>query len=274
MNDRKETDDTVDQIVRKILSSPKYRELGIPKESVEDIVKREVSRQTDIKVAEKKAREKLHQVVAPYLGDPDYRSAGTALTQIHHDDREGLKAWCLEMLRSHSSTRERLPNLELFYQTVFEFTGKPNTVLDLACGMNPFAFPWMGLEPSVRYYAFDLHTPRVNLINRFFDAWGLQPLATVTDVLVQVPQTPADVAFFFKEAHRFESRRKGSNRAFFQQLSVKWIVVTLPAENLTGRHQMRDRERMLIEKTITGLDWEISETEVGTEMIFFIRKYE
>jgi len=274
MNDRKETEDTAGQIVRKILSSPKYRELGIPEESVEDIVKREISRQTDIKVAEKKAREKLHQVIAPYLGDPGYRLADTALTQIHRDDREGLKAWCLEMLRSHSSTRERLPNLELFYRTIFEFTGKPNTVLDLACGMNPFAFPWMGLESSVRYYAYDLHTLRVNLINHFFDAWGLQPLATVTDVLVSVPQTPADVAFFFKEAHRFESRRKGSNRAFFQQLSVKWIVVTLPAENLTGRHQMRDRERMLIEKTIAGLNWEICETEVGTEMIFFIRKYE
>lgn len=274
MNDLLNKDDAIDQIVSKILSSPKYRGLGIPEESVEDIVKREISQQTDIKMAEKKAREKLHQVVAPYLGDPDYQSADALLSQIRHDDQENLKAWCLEMLRSHSSTRERLPSLELFYQTIFQFIGVPNVILDLACGMNPFAFPWMGLESSVRYYAYDLHTPRVNLINHFFTTWGLQPLVTVTDVLVQVPQTVADVAFFFKEAHRFESRRKGSNRAFFQQLSVKWIVVTLPAENLTGRHQMRDRQRMLIEKTITGFDWEVSEAEVGTEMIFFIRKYE
>ena len=112
-----------------------------------------------------------------------------------------------------------------------------------------------------------------------FPGWGFRkkPLITLTtctvrDILLDPPQTPADTAFFFKEAHRFEARKKGCNRAFWISLPVKTIVLTLPAENLTGTHQMRDRQRGLIEKNIEGLGWQLEETEIAGEMIFIIRK--
>ena len=162
--------------------------------------------------------------------------------------------------------------MEEFYRTIFEHIGKPRSILDVACAFNPFAFPWMGLPKSTAYHAYDLHTPRVKLINSFFKVYGIMPLAETRDILLNPPAVQADTAFFFKEAHRFESRKKGCNRNFWISLPVKTIVVTLPAENLTGQHQMRDRQRNLVEKNIEGLGWNLEETEIGGEMIFFITK--
>lgn len=262
----------IERMTHKILESPKYRNLNIPADCVRDLVQREINIQVSPKAAEKKAKEKLHQIIAPYLGDPDYPSAGVELQQAAAEGKAILRTWCEKQLLSHSSTKERFPMTELFYKKILDRIGTPKTVLDLACGMNPFAFPWMGLPDSTRYHAFDLHAPRIQLINAFFSAWGLEPLAEVDDILLRVPRIEAEAAFFFKEAHRFENRRKGSNQGFFQQLNCEWIVVTLPSENLTGQHQMRERQRMLIEKSVSGQQWDVSEDEIGSEMIFFIRK--
>ncbi len=90
------------------------------------------------------------------------------------------------------------------------------------------------------------------------------------------PQNPpaqeADVAFFFKEAHRFEQRQKGCNRAFWMALNVRWLVVSLPATNLSGRFDLADRQRKLVYETLTGLEWPVNEILVGNELVFCIRK--
>ncbi len=99
-----------------------------------------------------------------------------------------VKEVCEKLLQSHVSTRERLPYLKTFYERLFGVTGRPNSILDLACGMNPFAFPWMGLSLSVSYHAYDIHRPRVALINQYFCLQGLRPLAEVRDVLVDPPR--------------------------------------------------------------------------------------
>ena len=47
------------------------------------------------------------------------------------------------------------------------------SILDLACAMHPFAHPWMNLPPDCPYLAYDLHQPRVDLINHFFQTAGI-----------------------------------------------------------------------------------------------------
>jgi len=130
----------------------------------------------------------------------------------------------------------------------------------------------MGLPHTVRYHAWDLHQPRVALLNRFFRLQGLEELAFHGDILVNPPQTPADVAFFFKEAHRFEQRRRGCNREFWQAIRTRWLVITLPARSLTGHRLLADQHRRLVLETIRGLSWSLTELEVGGEMIFCLQK--
>lgn len=265
----------LDVLIDELLAMRKYRDLNLPRETVRDLLVRELANARSERAAVHSVREKLHNIVAPYLGDPDYPSAAQALDKAFAGGEDAaVRAACRAILEGHASTRERIPLLEAFYSGLFAVTGLPSHVLDLACGLNPFAYRWMNLPAGVRYHAYDLHMPRVDLVNHYFQLEGLEPLAEARDILVNPPEQQAQVAFFFKEAHRFEQRRRGSCREFFQALRVHWLLVSLPQENLTGRRSLVDRQRSLIEKITAGLPWRVTELLFGTELVFCIEKYE
>ena len=266
------TEQDIERMTERVLHSRKYAGMELPADTIRDLIRQEAAAGRSAKDTESSMREKLHQIIAPYLGDPDYESEERALEEAAAQGEDALRDWCMHILSVHTSSRERIPQMEAFYRAIFGLIGTPKSILDVACAFNPFAFPWMGLPKDTAYYAYDLHTPRVRLLNSFFRAYGIEGRAEVRDILLDPPDIPADTAFFFKEAHRFESRKKGCNRNFWISLPVRSIVVTLPAENLTGTHQMRDRQRSLIEKNIEGLDWQVEETEIAGEMIFIIKK--
>ncbi len=263
----------VDRFVHELLNSRKYCELGLPEVTVRDLIQQEIPKYRTAKEAFKAVRQKLHNIVAPYLGDVDYqRASEDLLNAFASGDPQQVRAVCEALLRSHASTRERLTDLRAFYEQLFTITGQPDSILDLACGMNPFAFSWMMLPTTVRYYAYDIHHPRVALINQYFSLIGLQPLAEVRDVLVDPPKVEAEVAFFFKEAHRFEQRRRGCNRDFWRALRVKWLLVSLPVKDLTGHHSIVERQRALMKRSLAGLSWVVTELMFDSEVVFCIQK--
>jgi 16S rRNA (guanine(1405)-N(7))-methyltransferase len=264
--------DDLQNLIDEILTSRPYRGLGLPAETVRGLLMQELPRHRSPKDALKSVRQKLHNIVAPYLGDPDYRAAAGQLDQAF-DSRDPLQvqAACRQLLTSHASTRERLPLLSEFYSRLWALTGVPSTVLDLACGLHPFGFPWMDLPVSTRYFAYDIHRPRVDLINHFFTRLGLEPLACVQDVLVSPPQVAAEVAFFFKEAHRFEQRQHGCNRLFWQALKVKWLLVSLPTTSLSQKHSLLEGHRRLVYNSLLGLPWPVTEVIFQGEIVFCMR---
>ena len=256
-----------------ILDSRKYRGMHIPLETIASLVSEISVDEHDPKIIRKIVREKLHHIVAPYLGDPDYPSASHEMSlAIQSNSQDAIQSFCLAMLTSHASTRERIPVMTEFYKKIFSVTGVPGSILDLACGLNPFAFPWMGLPLSVAYTAFDIHLPRIELLNQFFSGMKMAATAIHRDIISEPPGTPAHVAFIFKEAHRMEQRQSGCCRVLWQKLPVDWLVVTLPAISLTGRHDLSAQHRKLIQNAITDHQWLINEFEIGGEMVFCIRK--
>jgi 16S rRNA (guanine(1405)-N(7))-methyltransferase len=266
-------DPAVQPLIRAVLNSRKYRDLGIPPETVRDLLEKELALGRNEKAALKAVRQKLHNVMAPYLGDPDYEQAAVDLElALAADEMDGVRAVCTHILQAHASTRERQPLLEAFYPRLFAVTGQPQTVLDVACGLHPFGLPWMGLPPETHYHAYDIHRPRVDLINRFLTLLGMAPLAELRDVLVQPPEVQADVAFFFKEAHRFEQRQRGCNRPFWQALKVHWLLVSLPVVSLSGQHSLLEGSRALVRSVLGDLPWRVEEILFENEVVFAIEK--
>ncbi len=265
--------DDLQPLIDQILSARPYRGLGVPAETVRSLLAQELPRHRSQKDALKSVRQKLHNIVAPYLGDPDYASAARQLDQAF-DSRDPLQvqAACRLLLASHASTRERLPLLPDFYPRLWSVTGVPSTLLDLACGLHPFGLLWMGLPASVRYYAYDIQRPRMELLNHFFTRLGLVPLACLQDILVSPPPVAADVALFFKEAHRFEQRQHGCNRPFWQALNVKWLLVSLPTESLSQKHSLLEGHRRLVYNNLQGLDWPVTEIVFDGEIVFCIKR--
>jgi 16S rRNA (guanine(1405)-N(7))-methyltransferase len=260
-------------LIEEILNSRKYRGLDIPPETVEDILEKELVRHRSSKDAVKETRKKLHNIVAPYLGDPDFQSAGLVLERaFKNGDGEQARLECMKILASHASTNERIPILDVFYRRLFEVTGKPDAILDLACGLNPFSFPWMGLPASVKYYAYDLNRPRLDFIHQYFKLQGLAPLGSNADILIHPPAVEAPVGFFFKEAHRFEQRQHGCNLPFWQSLRVRYLLVSLPTNSLSGKHNLVERQRNLVYSTVQGQSWKVIELVFENEIVFCIDK--
>ncbi len=263
----------VQGLVGQILSTKKYRHLGLNQATVEDLVRQETLQQGSQKATLKAVRRKLHNIVAPYLGQPDYPALTKELFKIEDLalDSPQLKNFCLKVLSQHASTAERIPIMDEFYPQLFHAPGKPQVIFDLACGLHPLAFPWMGLPASVCYHAFDIIQPRVDFINLFLSKIGLTPLAENRDILVNPPEGAADLAFFFKEAHRFEKRQPGCNRAFWSALNVKTLAVSLPATDLSGTHSLQQRHRDLVFSNLPeGLP--IQEIKIENEIVFLIDK--
>jgi 16S rRNA (guanine(1405)-N(7))-methyltransferase len=260
-------------LMDEILSSKKYRDLDLSESTLRDLLEQELPRFRSRKDALDAVRSKLHNIVAPYLGDPNYTAAAAEFdAAFASGNSEQVRAVCEQILEAHASTHERMSILNEFYERIFAFTGQPGTILDLACGLNPFAFPWMGLPSSTRYYAYDIHRPRVDLINHYFRLQGLEPLATHQDILVDPPQVEADAAFFFKEAHRFEQRQRGSSLKMWRALNVRYLLVSLPTSSLNGRHNLIERQRALVYGALEGETWPVTELAFESEMVFCIEK--
>jgi len=263
----------LDQLTGLILQNRKYLELNIPREMVIDLIKHEKAAGLEEKAVLKNVRRKMHNIVAPYLGDPNYADAIHWLEVAYQSNNvEKIKQACTRILKEHASTRERIPYLKDFYEQIFAICGKPGSILDLACGLNPISLLWMNLPSSTDYYAFDIHTPRVNFINQFLVLAGKQPLAEVRDVLVRPPEIRSDIVFFFKEAHRLEQRRKGANRELWRALNVNTLFVSLPSSSLSGQHDLSGQMRRLVQNAIQGLTWSMQEIKIGNELVFCIKK--
>ncbi len=266
------TEDQYAALLARVSASRKYRALGIPDTTLRDLLEKTLRACSDPRQVEKVFRQKLHNLLATYLGDPDYTMMRQVLAALPNQPHAAeVMEWCAQLLKAHASTRERLPMLSLFYHEIFRFTGTPRVVLDLACGLNPFALPWMGLPRETAYYAYDLHQPRVDLIDAFFQHIGQTGSAYHRDILVEPPEMEADVVFFFKEAHRFEQRERGVNRLFFNQLRTRWLLVSLPTVSLNGQHSLLTSSRRLVAEACAQRDWQVSELLFDSEIVFCIR---
>jgi 16S rRNA (guanine(1405)-N(7))-methyltransferase len=187
-------------------------------------------------------------------------------------EKEYIHQAARTILEQHDSTRERLPYLEDFYRCIREACPEIRTILDLACGLNPIAFPWMGFADTVSYHAFDIHQSRVELINQFFRGMDMQPLAELRDILVDPPEIPADAAFLFKEAHRMEKRRKGASRALIQSLQARVIFISLPNRSLDGQRDLGVRMVRLVHSIFDGIGGEIYSLDFPGETLYWVER--
>lgn len=269
---RQDTPD-VDAIVAELGQSRKYHAIGLCDDTIRDIVITELERQKNPKAAIQSARKKLHEVAALYLGDPDYAAATRLLeTAFASGSSDAIRDACADILRAHDSTRERLPLLDMFYPRIFAVTGLPRVVLDVACGLNPLAFPWMGLPPGVRFLAYDIHRQRVDFLNRYFALQGIDGAAYLQDILVHHPQESGDVALLLKELHRMEKRRRGIVLPLLDALDVRWIVLSSPTHSRTGRHDVIAVYRQQVHGILADRPWPVTEIEFANELVYCVRK--
>ena len=264
-------DDDLQAVVTAVKSSRKYGDTA--EETIRELAEEALRQHKKPKQAIKAVRTRLHSIMAPYLGDPVYDEALARLTAVYTtNDPTAIKTTCYDILGDHLSTRERLPILDEFYRQIFAVTGKPSSLMDIACGLNPLAFLWMDLPTPVDFYAYDIHEPRIQFLNGYFALQGLPRLAKVQDVALQFPQETADVALFLKEMPRFARNYGDLGRPLLEALDVRWLVISYPTISTHGGRNLTNRYREFMSQLIEGHDWPVTELLFDGELVFCIEK--
>lgn len=261
------------ELLEKIRTSRKYRNMDLPDETILDLIDQAGKEGLTGREIDKCVKEKLHNIVADYLGDVDYANTLKYLQDTFRDNNtHQIKHVCQQILSQHQTTRERLPYYESFFDFIIEICGNPRTILDLACGFNPIALPYSHIPVTTCYHAYDIHKARIDLINHFFLLSGRQALAECRDVLVRTPNVRADAVFLLLEAHRMEKRRKGSSAELIREVHAEYYFISFPSRSLNGRHDLRESMRHLLMRLISD-DFDLLEERIfSNEMIFCVKK--
>ena len=225
--------------VKRILSSSKYRDIS--EETVRDVVEQVLSgleggQRRSKRQTYRKIRERLHRIWASYLGLPEFeRSVSSLKRAFESGEAAKVEGSCIDIISYHRSSHERLPILREMYNALFERTGQPGGIHDLACALNPLTFRWMDLPRSIDYHAYDINRKTVELINHYFHLEGLKPLAEHRDILCRAPTAAADVGLLLKMYHCLERRRRGAGWEVVERVPVRWLAVSFPTRSLAFR---------------------------------------
>ncbi|MCL2421521.1 MAG: hypothetical protein FWD03_06655 [Defluviitaleaceae bacterium] len=267
----KASDDKINKIIDKILNMPKYRDINIPPETIQSLVAQSLPLSKNPADLEKRVREKIHNIVALYLGDMDYKKAADEFRQIKNDS-VAIKAFSQQALTHHASTKERGTELAALYEMLFEKTGKARSIADLACGIHPIGLPFMNLPCDTAYYAYDLNKARADFLNIFITEQGYGGGCFHEDILINPPAIEFDVAFFFKEAQRFEKRQPGALPDFLDSIKASKMVVSVPSQSLGSHQQLFPKYEKILSEYVQHRNWSLDSFTFGNEIFFIINR--
>jgi len=264
----------LDQVVSAVASSKRYG--AICADTIRRIAARELAAEphAGVKALVKASRRGLHQICGAFERAPEYEGAYQQLETAYGSGSSAeIEAACRRALALHSSTRERLSILDQFYTRIFQITGRPGSILDLGCGLNPVALPWMGLAPGCRYVALDIDASGIDFVNRYLQLAGFEPLARWQDVLAHPPTDTADVALLLKTSSTLERQEKGATVRLVEALRTPYAVVSFAVKSLGGREKgMPAHYRRQFQAMAAGRPWRVEELAFEAELIFVVSK--
>jgi 16S rRNA (guanine(1405)-N(7))-methyltransferase len=219
--------------VERLRAAPKYRQIHI--DTITDIVRREAAHATSEADLERRARLKLHKVIAGYLFTARPARTLRGLDEAVAAGPEALREWCRGVLARHFSSAERLPDLDRLYPAILDLAGPAASIADLACALNPFTVPWLRAATAARYTGYDLNLSYVELGGQFLGVTDAGATVLHRDVLVAPGEIRADVALLLKTYHCIEGRRPGAALALVDELGAACVVVSFPVRTMSGR---------------------------------------
>jgi 16S rRNA (guanine(1405)-N(7))-methyltransferase len=261
-------DPTVALVAAAVQASTKYRHIAPA--LVTSLAARELGAGARPKDAVKAVKNKLHQVAGAYQAEP--RGAAGSLDGVRRDmPPDELQAFCRAQMARHASTRERLPILDEFYRTVFAGLPPIGSLLDLACGLNPLALPWMDLSPAAAYWACDIYADQAALLNDWFGALGQAGGAFLCDLTGGPPPQKADVVLLLKALPCLQQLDRDLGRRLLAAIDAPVLIVSYPAHSLGGRkHGMAAQYAAQFAELVAGQPWRIERFSFTTELVYRI----
>jgi 16S rRNA (guanine(1405)-N(7))-methyltransferase len=262
----------LDRLAAEVKASAKYR--NVCDDLLRSLGTQELGKR-NYRDAVKAVKNKLHQVGGAYLDhSPHYATWLKELQTARTDGPAALRAVCSRMMGLHASTRERLPILQPFYADILGALPPIHSVLDVACGFNPLAIPWMPLAPQATYTAIDIYTDLMDFLAKAIDLCGLQPVTVAHSVLNDFPELePCDLALLLKAIPCLEQIDKTAGARLLDQIQTRYLLVSFPVHSLGGRSiGMASYYELHFSELVKGKPWSIQKFVFDTELAFLVTK--
>lgn len=269
--------DTLDAYTRdllgKVLEKPKYR--NIHPGLVTSLIQEEIAKQRNEKEIIKAVTGKLHQVGAAYFQrKPEYEKWTRRLAELPKDiQSDEVKAYCEEVMGCHSSTSERMPIIERFFKETLASIAPVESVIDLACGLNPLAAPWMPLTNNVQFFGCDIFSDMTHFLNDFYAHMNLDGSFATCDLTeMRFPQK-AQVAFLLKTLPCLEQINKGIGTELLDRIPADHLLISYPVRSLGGRAKgMGKTYETRFNEMATAKGWKFERFEFPGELAFLVSK--
>jgi len=264
----------LDDLSAEVKASVKYRHVA--PDFIRSIGAVELSRRNSYKEAVKATRNKLHQVGGAYLEKPPRYE--TLLTEMRAAVQAGgvaaLRPICSQMMSSHASTHERLPVLEQLYTTVFGLLPRIHSVLDIACGFNPLALPWMPLATHAAYDAIDIYEDLTSFLQEFIVLCGCASHTRAGNVLNDpLIEHKVDLAILLKAIPCLEQVDKRAGTQLLDRINADHLLISFPVHSLGGRSKgMSATYETHFMELVRERPWTYERLEFATELVFLVTK--
>lgn len=260
----------LDEVVDVVQASAKYA--TITPELVRKLGAEELKKHPRLKEAVKATKNRLHQVAGAYLSaPPDYERWLERLEAAQTPDERANV--CRALMQTHASTRERLPILDEFYRVALSEIAPVRSVIDVACGLNPLAIPFMPLADGATYYACDIYTDLADFLNAAFPLLGVRGEAWAMDVTQGIPQQKADLAIIVKAIPCLQQIDKGIGARLLEGINAAHVLVSYPAQSLGGASKgMRANYEAQFSELVAGKGWTVRKYDFANELAFLVTK--
>jgi 16S rRNA (guanine(1405)-N(7))-methyltransferase len=265
-------DEEINHFVAKVQESPKYAQLD--PDLVRQIAVEELKNHKDWRDALKTTRTRLHRLTGAFLVPKiDYAKWLANFKALPSDNSDQFKETSKKMMKLHTSTQERLPFLDSFFETCLASITPVNSVLDLACGLNPLAIPWMPLDKDCRYYACDVVAPQVDFLNAYFLLAGHNRIAFTCNLLQAIPQQKVQVAFMLKLIPIIDQVDPKASANLLDQVKADHLLISYPSKSLGGRSKgMRRTYTEHFERITAGRQFKIHSFDFPNETVYLLSR--
>jgi 16S rRNA (guanine(1405)-N(7))-methyltransferase len=262
-----------DEVRARVLASSRYRD--VDPALVARVVAEELPRARGADDAVKRVKRRLHQAIGAYRSRGDSRTRDDIREAWSGDWTDALRAASRAALARHASTRERLAGIDRFYESLWAAIGAvPGSVMDLACGLNPLALPFMGLERDARYLACDSDRRVLDEVEWFLTTVEQPHRTWACDLVADVPDAEADVALLLKTVPILDRQDPDAANRLVAALRAPWVVASFPARSLGGRASLASTYRARALSLVSALGdgyTAAAELAVANELLYVIR---
>ena len=258
-------DDPLQRVVADVMASRRYR--TVDEAIVRRIATEALGRADGVKDAVKRTKRALHQAVGSFL--PVQRRWDRWVAPLEHGDHSDDAVHTA--LRTHASTRERLPHMDALYGSLAPWLTRAERVADVGCGLHPLAQRWMGLSRACAYRAYDVDAGMLDALQRGCAALG-HPVATEAWDATVPPTEAADLLFALKLLPTLE--RQGVDMGeWLEAVAAPVVVLSFPTRTLGGRKVgMQASYGTRVDALIRARGWSATAITVPSELVYVVRR--